>query len=259
VGEQVYTLCVERKSLEHTALTITYFPETQELGSKKLGSKTYALALGFNRKEIGDIYQNMSAAPDLVFSPFTSMKIFLENEKKKRIVGSGRNKDKTENLIEGHGEVQTETNPREAAKDTDDPHELLQSYLEEQHLKSGLMAWKAELLEMKKFTAELEAMRPLQSQEAHPSDYLDRLVREYDVLIQNCELVLQTTSLAFQKVQGSTSRELRANLMLVALQDTAHLAREDARQMKTIAILTMIFLPGTFIAVRTNMPLSCSC
>ncbi|PMD55500.1 uncharacterized protein K444DRAFT_89729 [Hyaloscypha bicolor E] len=234
----VYTLCVERKSFEHTALTITYFPSTQKvLGNKtqKLGSKTYALALGFNGKEIGDIYQNMSAAPELMFSPFTSMKIFLENEKKKRVVGSGHNKDKTENLIEGHGEVQTETNPREAAKDTDDPHELLQSYLEEQHLKSGLMAWKAELLEMKKFTAELEAMRPPQSQEAHPSDYLDRLVREYDVLIQNCELVLQTTSLAFQK-------------------DTAHLAREDARQMKTIAILTMIFLPGTFIAILMTIP-----
>jgi len=199
-------LCVENGMFEHTALTITHFPKTNDVGSK-----TYALALGFSAKKIERIRLDLCDSGQRLFSPFTLMKIFLEVEKKERFGAVDTNVTNIRNLIAGYGKIPVGYAPPNSntSSDKDDPHKLLWLYHEVSHLKNALAAWKAELLEMTEFVEDW-AVAAQDSQEIHPNDYLSRLIRDYDARMGKCDVVLLNISLAFQKVGGSTNRSLTA-------------------------------------------------
>ncbi|KUJ21420.1 uncharacterized protein LY89DRAFT_433164 [Mollisia scopiformis] len=232
---KVYTLRVEEKMEKHTAITITYFPKT-----KDLESKMYALVLGLNDQEIIKAFGQLRAASGNLFSPFTLMKIFLELERNTRLKFVSDKVTLLETLVDIYGGLPVtmgRATPKPGTYDHrgDDSHGLLNLFLEVGYAKGGIAAWKAQLFGMKKSIKEFRAMSSPTSQEIDPSDYLSRLIEDYHVQIHKCDVLLQAIPLAFQR-------------------DTFHQSRLDTRQMKALALLTMVFLPGTFIAILMAVP-----
>lgn len=172
---------------------------------------------GFDNLEIEDFSKRLRAAGEQLFSPFTLMKIFLELEKDKRFNIVTSNVTTIQSFIENHGRIPAGADRRSGntKADSDDPHKLLELYLAVGHLKSGLAAWKAQLLGMKKFIREFRVMTSPGSQEIDPNDYLSRLLDEYQAQIGKCETILLAISLAFQNIGGSIGLEARPPLKLI--------------------------------------------
>ncbi|CCF38764.1 hypothetical protein CH063_09773, partial [Colletotrichum higginsianum] len=72
-------------------------------------------------------------------------------------------------------------------------------------------------------------------------DRLRALIEEYEDKIQECTMSVEGMSIATQWAQGGTNV------------DIATATGRDSRQMRSIALLTMIFLPGTFFATLFSM------
>lgn len=237
---------------KHTAITITYFPKT-----KDLESKMYALVLGLNDQEIIKAFGQLRAASGNLFSPFTLMKIFLELERNTRLKFVSDKVTLLETLVDIYGGLPVtmgRATPKPGTYDHrgDDSHGLLNLFLEVGYAKGGIAAWKAQLFGMKKSIKEFRAMSSPTSQEIDPSDYLSRLIEDYHVQIHKCDVLLQAIPLAFQRVGSTVSADNEIEFEANAIQDTFHQSRLDTRQMKALALLTMVFLPGTFIAVSSN-------
>jgi hypothetical protein len=197
---------------EHTALTITYFPRTDTTGSK-----IYAVMLGLVENDIAEVWKKLRLEDELLFSPFTLMKIFLELEKYKRSSIVARMVDRIEGLIDDYNQIPAgaDEGSSNTKADSDDPHRLLHLYLEVGLLKGGLAAWRYQLLGMKEFSQEFRVIANPRLQEIDPDDYLSRLIGDYEVLIGNCEKVILAISLAFQRVGGSAGIETRPPLKLI--------------------------------------------
>ncbi|OHE91936.1 hypothetical protein CORC01_12786 [Colletotrichum orchidophilum] len=72
------------------------------------------------------------------------------------------------------------------------------------------------------------------------TDRLRILIEEFEDRIQDCTMSVEGMTIATQWAQGDTNV------------DIATATGRDSRQMRSIALVTMIFLPGTFFAVSTS-------
>ncbi|GKT78207.1 protein kinase [Colletotrichum tofieldiae] len=84
-----------------------------------------------------------------------------------------------------------------------DPKNLIRLYLDVCTLKNALTAWNSQI---RAFRDEVEhdEFGAASQIDIDPREYLRRLMDEYDVKIDKCDLVLQGASLAFQMVQRPT-------------------------------------------------------
>jgi hypothetical protein len=76
---------------------------------------------------------------------------------------------------------------------------------------------------------------------ARIKDRLKEIIAEYDEHIRECVLIMQGMTLATQLAHTKTNMD-------IALE-----TKRDGSQMKSIALLTMIFLPATFVATLFSM------
>jgi hypothetical protein len=123
-------------------------------------------------------------------------------------------------------------------------------------LRNGLVSWAREV-ERFRAKAAGEFPRCVKGDEKYPlldaAEYLDRTVDEYAAMVRRCEGMLEQASMTFQMVSFDSLYErprggYDAN---EREQETSSIARQEVNKMKALAILTMIFLPATFVAVSS--------
>ena len=112
-----------------------------------------------------------------------------------------------------------------------------------------MQPWRQQILSLK---SQVDANDPQLAFDLH------QLALKYEHRIDRCDKILQGASLAYQMVSYPDAYGTRGRGELIEnLQETTALSRNDAsiaindgKLMKAIALLTMIFLPATFTAVR---------
>lgn len=263
---KVYVLRIEHTLSHHTALAVTHIPggpvRPQGQGTdaargpaRPRGAKTYAMLLGCSPADEAEMADRLRLQSRTIVSPFTIIKLFLELERDRRFDIVDRKIRSFETIIENYGREQQQQQQRcdvwalRSTGDLEDLRRMIGLYLEVCHLKNGLAAWRAQLDAFVKFAGDF-GTRPHAPEEdegngdVDPAEYLHALVEEYDIKFNKCDMVLQGATLMFQLETAHISR-LDAKL---ARLDTK-IALRDGKHMKAIALLTMFFLPGTFVAV----------
>ena len=147
------------------------------------------------------IASKLGDAKQSIFSPFTVIKVFLELERWRRFLEVDEKVTLFQNTVQNYGHLPLEADGDEGSyiANAQDPKNLIGLYLRVCHLKNGLVAWRAQLARLAEFADEFKAM-VVSDSEIDPQDYLQRLIDEYDMKINKCDLVLQGTSLTFQMV-----------------------------------------------------------
>ncbi|KAF6821746.1 protein kinase [Colletotrichum musicola] len=273
---QVYTLRIEQSLTHQTAMTVTYFPGKagSTTGTAANPHRIHAIILGYDEDDTKELRKRLKKCKAAIFSPFTLVKAFLHVEKRRRFDEVNNKITAFQTILQNYGRVPIgneasldRNNSRSGNANSplarmkqawtkslmsssarsgvgggaDDPKNLIRLYLDVCALKNALAAWNAQLRSLREdvgndeFGAEAAA-------DVEPREYLRRLAEEYDVKIDKCDTVLQGASLAFQMETAHLSRL-----------DT-QIALRDGKQMKAVALLTMIFLPATFIATLLAVP-----
>ncbi|KAK0704420.1 hypothetical protein B0H67DRAFT_648859 [Lasiosphaeris hirsuta] len=122
----------------------------------------------------------------------------------------------------------------------DDPRNLVELAEEMGLLQNGLVGWARELERFREYAASGfvdhvvdEGGRRVQLVNA--GKYLGRTVDEYAAMVMKGERMKEGVDMAV--------------LMVFTSRETSSIARQEVSKMKALAILTMLFLPGTFVAV----------
>ncbi|KAF6823986.1 hypothetical protein CMUS01_10448 [Colletotrichum musicola] len=137
---------------------------------------------------------------------------------------------------------------QQAGDEEDDP---VEQWLVTNHLKNGLETWRSQLLKMRQHAEELPARCWLN----HEPDFrnrveeagqrikerLEQILLDYQEMIRECEMGMQGATLA------TSLAHTKANI------DIALSTKKDGSQMKSIALLTMVFLPATFVTSMFSM------
>ncbi|CAJ2509040.1 Uu.00g140660.m01.CDS01 [Anthostomella pinea] len=194
------------------------------------GSKLYGFFLGCDAALSETVSSEFKSSRSAALLPFTPMKLFLEQERRNRL----NEVDKAVNSFSLS--IDRVTNHQV------NPREIIEMYLKVNLLKSSLVAWKTQLERMKGWEELSAPAVGTDSNDIDPKAYLEHLIDDYDIRINDCETVLQGTSLAFQLETILQSRE-----------DTM-IAIKDGKAMKSIAVVTLFFLPGTFFATLLAVP-----
>ncbi|KUI67974.1 hypothetical protein VM1G_02931 [Cytospora mali] len=197
----------------------------------------YAVFFGCSKEDAERmVLPELRASKDSIFSPFTMIKLFLEKEAKNRI----REVDKAIHALQtviSNFEFQAKTSGLGASKGKEqDPKQMITLYLNVGSLKNGLVEWRSQLSRMLECCDEFRAM-PSAGNDIDPVVYIQRIIDDYDTRVLDCETVMEGASLTFQMETAFQAK-----------QDT-EIAINDGKAMKTMAVVTMLFLPGTFFAV----------
>ncbi|KAK0725057.1 hypothetical protein B0H67DRAFT_120625 [Lasiosphaeris hirsuta] len=237
---EVYLLRTSNAVTHQTALAITHFPPFQLVNTSiVLGARTNALISGISTDDLTK-FKAMLHAPPTFPPPAHLITAFLELEKTRRFTEVRIHVRDMQTLIHGLGSEPIGSDPSARRK----LNNTVDLYFVVQHLRTdGLIAWREQL---RAFGA--RAFPPTATGGGSDDvvvmmgEYLEQLGARYDHRISRCDTVLQGTSLAYQMETTQLSRK-----------DT-EIAIGDGKTMKAIAVLTMVFLPGTFIAVRNPLP-----
>ncbi|KAK3334084.1 hypothetical protein B0T19DRAFT_420016 [Cercophora scortea] len=220
------------------ALSLTYFNNTQ---------RTYAAFFGCEQKDITWMQTRFAFTGKTVLAPLTLISAFLELEKMQRFHEVGEYDQEIAELIENFSD-ETYKSQAYAWVNEDDPKDLVRISRKVTYMKNDMEKWKSEITSLKSneadFPTAMEMIRVGNTSSTsspapkipllHAGDYLGRLVSEYEDKIRKCDAMLATVSLAFQM-------------------ETAGNARKEADKMKTVALLTMFFLPATFVSTLLAM------
>ncbi|KAI1075880.1 hypothetical protein F5B20DRAFT_584844 [Whalleya microplaca] len=227
----VYILRSQDTLSRKMALAMTYIAEDRP----RHGAKLYGLFLGVPPEYATVLASELQSSKSAAFLPFTMIKLFLQRERRNRL-------DEVDDAVKVFTAALTKfAGPQTAAPARDNPGEMIDMYLKVSLLKGGLLAWKTQLERMKSWTGGFTAMAG-GNDDIKPGVYLERLIDDYDIRINDCETVMQGASLAFQLETTLQARE-----------DT-RIAIKDGKAMKTVAVVTMFFLPGTFFATLLAVP-----
>ncbi|KAH8896574.1 hypothetical protein GQ53DRAFT_524817 [Thozetella sp. PMI_491] len=235
---RVYILRSQGSFSGRMALSITYFPEAlAQPPFLPRGSKMFAVFLGCSPAEATKIAKELRESPAAAVSPFTLIKIFLEMERRNRLDQVDQAVNELEAVIQNFNvSVQDTWELSTADKSDQDPKQMIKRYLRVSHLKNGLVAWKTQMERMAEWAAEFRKM-PSTRADIDPRVYIRRIIDDYDIRINDCETAMQGSSLTFEMETAHQAR-----------QDT-DIAIRDGKAMKTMALVTTFFLPGTFFAV----------
>ncbi|KAG7294472.1 hypothetical protein NEMBOFW57_004545 [Staphylotrichum longicolle] len=205
-----------------------------------------ALALGSPEEAENTVFnlKQYSGDHDLTFLLIRS---FLEWEKERRFKQVDKVVDALQKAVVGYENMPTGPGTSQPlyANGPRGSDNLIGLYMQLCNLKALLSAWRTQLAGFRGHARKLDAGNA-ESMES-PEDYVESLINKYDMEINKCEMSLQGTSLAFQVITARLSRI-----------DTS-VALRDGKQMKAIALLTMIFLPATFVTVSNAAAIVLSC
>ncbi|KAK7966582.1 uncharacterized protein PG986_000859 [Apiospora aurea] len=158
--------------------------------------------------------------------------------------------------------------------------ETMSQWMELYHLRNGLENWKAQLQNLAEHQRELRRAHP-PSHGSHDTTFeqenlrrglahqgtqiqgrLQQLLLEYDEKIRQSSLIIDGMNFATQVEWNYIARkDIKTNLGIAeSTMKTTNLtveiskaAQRDSSHMRSIAVLTMAFLPGTFVATVFSM------
>lgn len=184
------------------------------------------MILGYDTADTRELIGRLSGCKKSSFSPFTLIKAFLYVERKRRFrevndkitafqailqnygrlpVGQDRSvKADHHRMMPGRDAGSRKNLKNESMRRTmrnpEDPKTLIRLYLDVCTLKNALSAWRAQLEDFKTHAgADFDDTNA----DIDPVEYMQRLIDEYKVKINKCDLVLQGASLAFQMVRAT--------------------------------------------------------
>ncbi|KAK7908797.1 hypothetical protein PG985_016100 [Apiospora marii] len=230
------------------ALTVTHLPESQ---------KTFCIMFGCNERTKSYITNRLSAIGPEIAYPLIMPAIMVELERLRHIG------------ITGQAIASMETKIAELDFDSDDMDAEMGStagernsarrntWLDSAHLQNGLINWNFQLEKLKRcvltyekanetrYVASMETtLRPDGADDATPYlrtgakmfDRIEAIQEEYAQKVRDCKMRLDGMSMATQWAQGETN-------MTIAMATS-----RDSQHMRAIAVITIVFLPGTFLA-----------
>ncbi|KAI1737669.1 hypothetical protein F4680DRAFT_427568 [Xylaria scruposa] len=229
------------------ALSMTYFP---------LRKVSYGVLYGCDAEIKKAILARLHNSEDAACHPLLLIGIFTELERKRQLnlVQDGLDAlhDAILNLsmpagesgnVEGDGELSTT--------------HAIDSWLNIHHLKNSLECWKEQLAKIAAHVDELSEtwfnLVPSDSDDERTEkcqvrevgkrikERILEIVCDYDGKIRECVMIMEGMNLATQMAHAGANIEIAAA------------AKTDSSQMKTIALVTMVFLPATFVASLFSM------
>ncbi|KAN0102708.1 hypothetical protein V8E51_011021 [Hyaloscypha variabilis] len=245
------------------ALTATYFPQS---------GLTFAILFGCPLPVEEEILRRLSFATAEASHPLLMPGIFAELERNRQVPIVETTIDEIETRIfeldfqssDIEGMPDSETKKRNQAKRS--------AWLDTTYLRNGLVSWNTQLAkihqhadELKEtiFKARIDETREKRVQDTErafmvqqePEASNERLRRvgdkisgriqgiidEYDDKIRDCTMRVEGMAMATQWALGETNVEIALS------------TGRDSRHMRSIAIVTMVFLPGTFFATVFSM------
>ncbi|KXX75724.1 hypothetical protein MMYC01_207797 [Madurella mycetomatis] len=216
-----------RKTKSISAIAITHFPATAA------GAKiTNAFISGYDEDDLAAFTSRLRSFRQFPSAASHLIMAFLEVEKDKRFKEVRTAVREMQTVIHDLANEPMGETPS-ARRNLNKTVDL---YFVVHHLRTdGLVAWRDQLKMLReRFAAS--------GSDEEMVEYLDQLVARYDHRIGRCDMVLQGASLAYQMETTQLTRK-----------DT-EIAIGDGKTMKAIAVLTMVFLPGTFIATMLAVP-----
>ncbi|KAI4864465.1 hypothetical protein F4820DRAFT_334923 [Hypoxylon rubiginosum] len=141
-------------------------------------------------------------------------------------------------------------------------------WLEMRHIRNGLENWKTELQMLVHHIAELgrvhhdmietstgDVAQDMKRQGVRIHERLIQIINEYDGKIRECSRVIDGLSFATQMEWNQIARaDTNTNLEISSsTMEISRATQKDGSQMRFVALLTMIFLPGTFVAVSLQV------
>jgi len=212
-----------------SAIAVTHFPsvQTQINGTTvTIGARTNALISGYDETDLSDFKANLKRLNHFPSAPSRLVVSFLEVEKERRFHQVRKTVREMQTVLHEVSQEPVTEAPSARRK----LNQTVNLYFVVHHLRTdGLVAWRDQL---KLLRDQLTVVT-----DKDMAMYLEQQVSRYDHRIGRCDMVLQGASLAYQMETTQLSRK-----------DT-EIAIGDGKTMKAIAVLTMVFLPGTFIAV----------
>jgi hypothetical protein len=185
-------------------MTITHFPKPAVSNAQQSphGSKTNALILGYDDVDIEELILPLISCKESIFAPFTLIKAFLHVERKRRFKEVNNKIAKFQSILQNYGRLpvgEEEKDQDNSGDNAQDPKNLIGLYISVCTLKNQLTAWKTQIASFQAHASDF-AVPVGEQPDIDPEEYLQRLVDEYEVKINKCDLVLQGASLAFQMV-----------------------------------------------------------
>lgn len=175
----------------------------------------YAVFFGCSRTDADNMYLELKASKDSIFSPFTMIKLFLEKEAKNRIREVEKAIHDLQTVISNF-EFQPQASKFGVSKGKKqdpkkDPKQMITLYLNVGSLKNGLREWRTQLERMLECCDEFRVMASA-NDDIDPTVYIQRIIDDYDTRVFDCETVMEGASLTFQMVSlqfcsASNSRE----------------------------------------------------
>ncbi|KAI3319259.1 hypothetical protein HD806DRAFT_509510 [Xylariaceae sp. AK1471] len=249
------------------ALSVTFSPHNLT---------SHAIMYGCDKKTTEDVIRRLSNSDLLEFHPMVLVVLFaeLERDRLDRLV-----RNKISQLIQRIISITETTN---YTLDSNDSSPLspslatsIKDWLEMGDLRNGLQAFKRKMQDMMEHVDELQdtllnpdddennfaakldpkRLRDFRDTGMKIKERLKHLVDEFDEHIRKCATIIDGVGLASQlewnqigRKDTFTNLEIAHNGLKVA-QHT----RRDSELMKSIALLTMIFIPATFVATLFSM------
>ncbi|KAI0023325.1 hypothetical protein F4780DRAFT_75757 [Xylariomycetidae sp. FL0641] len=237
------------------ALSVTYFPDT---------STTYAMFYGCNEDITSYITKHLSKLEAREFHPMILPAVFAELERNRQVKSV---REKISLLTQRIVDVGTEAMQEESRDKT-----TIIRWLGVNHLRNGLQSFLQYLRAMVSHTDELHAtlfrtgsaeaasldaeqIRELQVAGTRIKERLQEIILEYEENIRDCSTFIEGLNIATQMEWNQIGRQdARTNKEIAELTlNVAERTRRDSERMKSIAVLTMIFLPATFVATIFSM------
>ncbi|KAI0385749.1 hypothetical protein F5Y04DRAFT_276273 [Hypomontagnella monticulosa] len=144
-------------------------------------------------------------------------------------------------------------------------------WLEMCNIRNGLQSWKNELQKLVQHIPEIarihhvmvetladDMVPDMRKQGTRIQERLMQIINEYDGKIRDCSTVIDGMVFATQMEWNQIARaDTVTNLEISgSTMEISRATQRDGSQMRSIALLTMIFLPGTFLAVSPYASLS---
>lgn len=174
---------------QYTAMSVTYFPNTQQV---------FGLFLGYGSPDdVTNMASKLFNNRGFIDNPFVLISAFLELERKHRL-------KQVDDMIDGLrikiSKGQHLQKPDEENSD-DQPETFYELYNQVGVLRSQLNMWKLQLDKLLSVCPNLSAFSTLGTEGfvLEPADYVTEVREIFEESAMRCENVMQATSLAFQK------------------------------------------------------------
>ncbi|KAH8751297.1 hypothetical protein F5883DRAFT_578091 [Diaporthe sp. PMI_573] len=269
---QIYNCRSSAEWKEDMALSVTYSHDTQS---------TKAVLYGCTESTREWIIHRLKSCNYVVYHPLAIPALFCDIERNRQfeLVDPITNKlsDRALKIAKpqppGSPSLRlTRSNTTTWAQGTEakeDSEDLMSLWLEASDLKRGLQTWKHELEKLIVYSDELAQDRLRRGSEGSEDpeqrhfieagrrirQQLLELNGEYDQKIRQCTDIIEGMVLAAQLEWNNIGQEdTRTNLNISGTNIAiAKATQADSRQMRSISVLTMVFLPATFVATVFSM------